>query len=63
MSECKKRRTWVGPVSFVGSALLFVLVYTAAEGRPPDLGVCAKASFVVLIFSSIVAAVIRTAPR
>lgn len=30
-------------------------------GEPPHIGICAKASILVLIFSSIVSAVIRAA--
>jgi len=61
MPESPKRHRWVGFVSFVGSAFLFVLAYSAMEGRPPDLGVCAKASFVVVIFSALLSGVIRAA--
>ncbi len=61
MSTNKKSRGWVGPVSFIGTSLLFVIAYTASEGHAPDLAICAKASIVVLIASSIVSAIIRTA--
>jgi len=54
-------RAWVGAVSFIGTAVAFVVAYTASVGHAPDIAVCAKASIVVWIASSIVSAIIKTA--
>jgi len=61
MAENKTGKGWIGTITAIGLALLFVIGYIAAEGETPNLLLCIKASPVIGFASLFLSAIVRAA--